>query len=160
MPYTSMSVRTVAIAVLATLAASTRADDWPQWLGPQRDGLWRETGILGTFPESGPTLRWRADIGGGYAGPSVADGRVFVPDFIRDEDKPPVFLEHGAPNENWQRARGAGTERLLCLYEADGEVLWTFEHAVTYTHARLYANGPRMTPHVDGDRVYFLGAEG
>src|SRR5579883_2493810 len=40
-----------------------RADDWPQWLGPQRDGVWRETGIVAAFPKDGPTLRWRTPIG-------------------------------------------------------------------------------------------------
>src|SRR5215475_10286662 len=59
---------------------SIRADDWPQWLGPQRDGVWRETGILEKFPKGGPKVRWRKEIGGGYAGPAVASGRVFVTD--------------------------------------------------------------------------------
>ena len=46
----------------------TPADDWPQWLGPKRDGVWRETGIVKEFPAQGPTVRWRTPIGGGYAG--------------------------------------------------------------------------------------------
>ena len=58
-------------------AATLRADDWPQWFGPQRDGVWRETGILQRFPEGGPKLRWRTEIGAGYAGPSVEKGKVY-----------------------------------------------------------------------------------
>ena len=56
------------------------ADDWPQWLGPNRDSVWRESGIVEKFPTNGPPVRWRAKIGGGYAGPSVAKGRVYVAD--------------------------------------------------------------------------------
>src|SRR5215472_15830296 len=62
------------------LVAQLRADDWPQWLGPNRDSVWRETGILEKFPSNGPKVLWRAPIGGGYAGPSVAKGRVYVTD--------------------------------------------------------------------------------
>ena len=51
------------------------ADDWPQWLGPQRDAVWRVTGIVEKFPESGLKVRWRVPVGGGYAGPAVARGQ-------------------------------------------------------------------------------------
>ena len=59
-------------AVVASLGlllsgASLRADDWPQWLGPERDSVWRETGILERFPEGGPKVRWRTKIGAGYS---------------------------------------------------------------------------------------------
>ena len=54
------------------------ADDWPQWMGPNRDGVWRETGIVKTFPQGGPPVRWRIKIGGGYAGPAVEIGRAHV----------------------------------------------------------------------------------
>jgi len=56
------------------------ADDWPQWLGPGRDAVWRETGIVEKFPTNGPPVRWRTAIGGGFAGPVVASGRVYVAD--------------------------------------------------------------------------------
>jgi outer membrane protein assembly factor BamB len=58
--------------VLALLSAGLRGDDWPQWLGPERDGVWREAGILSEFPEGGPPIVWRTPIHGGYAGPAVA----------------------------------------------------------------------------------------
>ena len=64
---------------------SAVADDWPQWMGPQRDGVWRETGIVETFPKEGPTVRWRVKIGGGYAGPAVVGNRVFVTDKLLPE---------------------------------------------------------------------------
>src|SRR6266566_1105825 len=61
-------------------ATSLLADDWPQWLGPNRDSVWRESGIAEKFPTNGPPILWRAAIGGGYAGPAIANGRVYVSD--------------------------------------------------------------------------------
>ncbi len=60
--------------------SSVFADDWPQWLGPSREPVWKETGILDAFPENGPPLRWKTPIGAGYSGPAVAKGRAFVMD--------------------------------------------------------------------------------
>src|SRR2546422_10742513 len=65
------------IALLFAIGVA-RAEDWPQWRGPNRDGLWRESGILETIPASGLKVRWRAKVGNGYSGPVVAQGRVFV----------------------------------------------------------------------------------
>src|SRR5436309_2377998 len=67
-------------AALSLSASLLLADDWPQWLGPNRDSVWRETGIIEKFPSNGPPVLWRTSLGGGYAGPAVADGRVYVPD--------------------------------------------------------------------------------
>jgi hypothetical protein len=58
------------------------ADDWPQWLGPKRDGIWHETGLLERFPAGGPKERWRVSVGTGYAGPAVAGNRVYITDRI------------------------------------------------------------------------------
>ena len=68
------------LALCQALGLSAVAADWPQWLGAKRDGVWRESGILKKFPEGGPKVNWRVPIGGGYAGPAVADGRVFIMD--------------------------------------------------------------------------------
>lgn len=67
------SLRFVLLLATFTFASTTlHADDWPQWLGAQRDGVWRETGIIETLPTNGFTYRWRTPIGGGYNGPAVA----------------------------------------------------------------------------------------
>ena len=58
------------LTALATLPA--RADDWPHWMGPKSDGVWREQGILDKFPAKGPKVLWRKPLGVGYSGPSVA----------------------------------------------------------------------------------------
>src|SRR3954452_2409862 len=61
--------------LLVLLTLNCLADDWPQWLGPKRDSVWRETGIIEKFSSNGVTVLWRRPIGGGYSGPSVANGR-------------------------------------------------------------------------------------
>src|SRR6516165_4063230 len=100
--------------VLCLAGPLTLADDWPQWLGPRRDGVWREKGILDKFPKDGPRVKWRVDIGAGYSGPAVAGGRVFVTDRI-------VARNARIPKSPFDdRTPVAGTERVLCLNEADG----------------------------------------
>jgi len=136
--------------LLFLTAFSILADDWPQWLGPKRDGVWREKGIVKKF-DGAPKLRWKVEIGGGYAGPAVADGRVYVLD---------RQLAKGTSNPSNPFSRGQlpGTERVLCLNEDDGKLLWKYEYDCPY--AISYPAGPRCTPTVDGDRVYVLGAMG
>ncbi|MBL9137483.1 MAG: PQQ-like beta-propeller repeat protein [Verrucomicrobiales bacterium] len=137
------------VTIIFGLSAS--ADDWPQWLGPRRDGVWRETGILTQFPKDGLTFRWRRPIGGGYSGPAVADGRVFVTD---------RQLATGTANPKDAFSRGSipGKERVLCLNERDGTVMWQHEYECAYTIS--YAAGPRATPSVSDGKVYTLGSEG
>jgi outer membrane protein assembly factor BamB len=130
--------------------AATRGDDWPQWLGPRRDATWRERGLVAAIPAGGLPVQWRVPIAEGYAGPAVADGRVFVADYVaRAGDVA------NAPNDRTTRA---GAERLLCLDAATGRLLWKHEQDCAYSIS--YASGPRCTPTVADGRVYTLGAEG
>jgi outer membrane protein assembly factor BamB len=103
------------------------------------------------FPTNGLTFRWRVPIGGGYSGPAVAKGRVYVMD---------RQLAKGAsnPSSPWGRGEIPGTERVICLNEADGRILWKHEYDCPYTVS--YASGPRVTPAVQDGKVYALGAEG
>jgi outer membrane protein assembly factor BamB len=113
------------------------ADDWPQWGGPQRDLVWRETGIVDELPTSDLLPRaWSTAIGEGYGGPSVAGGRVYVMDRLRDEQQ----------------------ERVLCLDAKTGDIIWHHDYEARYTIS--YPAGPRCTPVVDGDLVYAVGAVG
>lgn len=127
------------------------ADDWPQWLGPKRDGVWREKGILAKFPEGGPKVRWRTSIGAGYAGPAVAAGKVVITDWILDPGSK-------NPANPFQRSPVAGTERILCLDEANGKVLWQHEYPSAYKVS--YPAGPRTTPVIAGGKVFTLGTMG
>jgi outer membrane protein assembly factor BamB len=139
----------IVLCVLACCTASALADDWPQWMGPQRDNVWRESGILEKFPEGGPRILWRTPVAWGYSGPAVANGRVFVTDFATDAD---------LNVDNFARAEFPGEERIHCLDEKTGEILWTHKSPTTYTMS--YPAGPRTTPIVADGTVYALGGEG
>ncbi|MBA4104673.1 MAG: pyrrolo-quinoline quinone [Pirellula sp.] len=134
---------------LASLASPAVADQWPQWMGPKRDNIWREEGIIKEFPEGGPKILWRAPVAGGYAGPAVVDGSVYVMDYVTSDD---------VKIANFERKPSSGTERILCLDEATGKEKWKVEYPVAYDIS--YPAGPRCTPTVAGGKVYCLGAVG
>ena len=139
-----------AVACLMMTMPPGRADDWPQWRGSERDGQWRETGIRAALPADGLPARWRAEVGGGYSGPAVSDGRVYLMDYVGQD---------GAISNNpSQRTEIAGRERVLCFDATDGRLLWKHEYDCPY--AVSYACGPRCTPTVVDGVVYALGAEG
>ena len=139
-----LALRLLALLVLTLLVVlgsfPVNADDWPEWRGRGRLGVWNETGIVETFPAEGLRVRWRTPIHAGYSGPAVSAGRVFVTDFAATSGT-------------------KGIERVLCLNERTGAVNWVYEWPVDY-RGLDYALGPRATPTVDGDRVYVLGAAG
>ena len=130
------------LLLLLMLAApvAIHGEDWPEIRGTGRLGVWNEPGILEKFPASGLKVLWRTPLKAGFSGPSVVNGRVFVMDFT-------------------ETGRLRGTERALALDEKTGKILWTREWPVNY-RGMSYALGPRATPTVDGDRVYFAGADG
>ena len=131
---------TLAALITTVGATAMHADDWPEFRGQGRLGVWHETGILDTFPEDGLEVRWRTPLQHGFAGPAVANGRVFVTDFERTQGL-------------------VGTERILCLDEATGEILWTESWEANYAGIS-WDEGPRATPTVDCDQVYAVGASG
>ncbi len=133
------------VVAVSVMVGGVQAEDWPQWRGVQRDGTWTDTGVVAQFPETGLDVTWRVTVGGGFAGPAVADGRVFVLDYV----------------ETTGSRTMDGTERLLALDEATGAVLWSQEWPATYRNIHFkFANGPRTPPTIEGGRVYVLGAAG
>lgn len=72
------------LSVGALSIGQLRADEWPQWRGAQRDGVWRETGIVDSLPKGTLPRRWSTPIGSGYSGPTVADGTVYVMDRLAE----------------------------------------------------------------------------
>jgi outer membrane protein assembly factor BamB len=130
-------MRSLVLALCVLTCPQMQADDWPQWGGPKRDGIWRESGIIASIPSSGLKARWRARVSNGYSGPAVANGRVFLTDRLSNPDR----------------------ERVLCFNEADGAKLW--EHTYRCEYADMeYGNGPRATPTVHDGRVYTFGTQG
>ena len=126
-----------------TLVSTSLADDWPQWRGPNRDGVWRETGILEAFPPGGAKVLWRVEAGPGWASPAVSGGKVFLADAELKEPK--------------------ARERVRCFDAASGASLWTYAYDVTYP---VWAFGPDQNPGpiatpvlLDG-KVYALGGTG
>lgn len=119
------------------------ADDWPQFGGPDRDGVWKETGILQTFPPEGLKICWRAPIGTGLSSPIVSDGRVFLTD--SDRQKPRAW------------------ERVHCYDEKTGKPLWTHTDEVTYPDWAFTPEaetGPDATPLAAAGKIYAPGKNG
>jgi outer membrane protein assembly factor BamB len=144
-------MRLISLVVLVVASSSLlgRADSWPQWMGPKRDNVWREEGLLEKFPAGGPRVAWRVPVAGGYAGPAVVGDKVFVTDYVTDAN---------VKIDNFDRKEFTGIERVLCLDEATGKQRWHHDYPVKYTIS--YPAGPRCTPVVGGDRLYTLGSEG
>lgn len=145
------STRSILILVATCgLAQMCCADDWPGWMGSSRDGVYRETGIIDEVPADGLKVKWRKPILGGYAGPAVAAGKVFLFDYQQESGE--------AFNNPNQRASLQGKERLTAFNAATGQPLW--QHAYSCPYEISYPAGPRCTPTIDGNHVYILGSQG
>lgn len=138
------------LLIVLVLPTLSHAEDWPQWMGTNRDGRWNETGTIDAFPADGAKILWRKPLAGGYAGPAVANGKVYVFDYVREEGK--------LGNNANERTKLNGEERLQCLDAKTGEKLWEDKYSCPYSLS--YASGPRCTPTVMDGMVYTLGAEG
>ena len=115
-------------------AAPDRSAEWPQWRGPNRDGISKDSGLLTQWPQAGPPLAWKASgLGGGFSSLAISGGRIFT---LGDRE---------------------GSQRLIALSGTDGKVLWNTKIGPVWEDQFA---GPRSTPTVDGDRVYALGTEG
>ena len=125
------------LLIALTVAGLTlRAQDWPQFLGPARDGVYPGTNLAVAWPKEGPPTLWRKDVGQGFSGPVVANGKVLF--FHRLGDK----------------------ETLECLETTNGNRVWLFDYPTTYGASYVSDQGPRATPCMTGNRVYTYGAEG
>ena len=129
---------TLAVTVFLGAAALNAAADWPQWQGPDRTRISKETGLLKEWPNGGPRLFWTANgLGSGYGSMAVAGDRVFL-----------------------QGARGPNS-MVIALNRADGKEVWS--KALGPIESRMRTDrgaGPRGTPTVDGDRLYVLTENG
>ena len=126
----------LAFALAGQAAAQTGAGaNWPQWRGPNRDGVSKETGLLKQWPADGPPLVWKATgAGRGYSSFSVANGRLYTMGLRGDR------------------------EFVVAFDIANGKEVWATPHGSAFRNDR--GDGPRGTPTVDGDRLYALGGNG
>jgi len=122
----------------AFASALAYGDDWPQWRGPTRDDVWRETGLIEKFAGDHVPIRWRVPVGAGYSGPTIYQGRVYVTDRV-DEPKQ--------------------IERVHCFAEDDGKKLWSHSYDCEYSKVG-YVAGPRASVGCDDGRAYSLGTMG
>ena len=126
-------MRLLLVVVFAFAAA---AEDWPQFLGPRKNGVSGETGLLEKWPTNGPPLLWEKAIGTGYGAPSVR-GNLFV-------------FHHRQRNE----------EIVEALQAADGKPVWRHAYRSDFVDPYGYNNGPRCSPLLTSNRCYAFGAEG
>ncbi len=127
----------IAIAVVLFSNSFAFSDDWPQWRGPNRDGVSQETGLMDQWPETGPPLVWKADqIGTGYSSPAIVGGRVYL-----------------------QTTRGS-EEFAIALSEETGEQIWSSKIGSVGRNRGPQYPGTRSTATVDGDHVYCLSSNG
>jgi outer membrane protein assembly factor BamB len=124
--------------LLSLFSSPLFADDWPQWQGPERNAISKETGLMQQWPEGGPPLAWRVDgLGGGDSAPSVADGKLF-----------------GMSNRD-------GKQIVWARSETDGQEIWSTPLGDAVDQGpRQSKEGPGCTPSVDGDRLYVIGMGG
>ena len=126
------------LAFAASMDALSVADEWPQWRGPNRDGVWSENGVVERFSQDRLDIRWRVSISGGYSGPTVADGRVYVTDRVIEP---------------------AELERVHCFEWQTGRKLWSHEYACSYG-GQSYPAGPRASVAINDGRAFSLGTMG
>ncbi|MBI4584727.1 MAG: PQQ-like beta-propeller repeat protein [Planctomycetes bacterium] len=143
MVFASRARRIISLILPSILAVAVRAEDWPQWRGPNRDGVWSETGILEAFPPGGLKVRWRAAVGVGFSSPIVAQGRVFVTDS--------------------ELVRPKARERVHSFEVATGKPFWSHAYEVNYPEWAFdekSRRGPIATPIFREGKVYSLGSLG
>jgi outer membrane protein assembly factor BamB len=121
---------------LADVPAAARGGDWPQFLGPDRDGVARRAGTVTNWPKEGPNVLWKTSAGQGWSGPVAASNRV--------------VLFH----------RIGSAEIVDCLSLTNGTRLWRAEYPATYRDDFGFDEGPRATPAISGELVFTLGADG
>ena len=121
--------------LLCSSILTTRATEWPQWRGPNRDGVSDEMGLLKEWSPSGPKVLWKIPLGEGFSGISVSQGRVYTM-FSKEDD-----------------------EFVVCLNATDGGEIWRFRSDNNYYEGQG-GNGPRATPTVDGALLFTISAHG
>ena len=124
------------VAFVASFVSVLSAQDWPQILGPGRNGIYTGPEIVASFPRSGPPLVWKRDVGAGFAGPAVSGGRL--------------ILFHRVNNRETVDAMDALT----------GKTVWTFDYPTSYRDDFGFDEGPRAVPVIAGGRVFTHGADG
>jgi outer membrane protein assembly factor BamB len=131
-----MSWLNIFLSLVLFTASSLMAQDWPQFLGPNRDGQYQGVSLVQGWGREGPSELWRRPVGSGFAGPVVADGRLIL--FHRLNDHEVV--------EAWNAV--------------SGEPIWRYDYVTTYRDDFGFDEGPRAVPVVVDGKVFTFGAQG
>jgi outer membrane protein assembly factor BamB len=126
----------ILLGINILIACNLLGEDWPQFLGPQRNGQYLGSDLADSWPKTGPPVIWKKDVGQGFSGPVVSQGRL--------------ILFH----------RLADQEKVECFDAKTGQSLWSYNYTTRYVDDFGFDEGPRATPTIDSGRVYTLGAEG
>lgn len=118
-----------------TVSKEQSIDDWPQWLGPRRNGTSPCTGLRASWEQHPPEVVWKQPIGGGFSSLAIAGERLYTLDKQKKQ------------------------ERVVCLDSRSGKELWNYAYDVDYG-SMGFSNGPRATPAVAGGHVYSVGTTG
>ncbi len=129
-----MKTNSTLTVVIVMLAACSSMADWPQYLGPDRNAISQETGLLRSWPEAGPKVLWTISLGAGYGGGAVSKGKVYILDRVGNEN-----------------------DVLRCLDFNTGKEQWFYEYDAP---GRVQHPGSRSTPTIDHDYVYTCGSFG
>jgi outer membrane protein assembly factor BamB len=130
------ALRSLALALSLVLTSSVPASDWPQLLGPTRNGIYSGNDLAGHWLKEGPPILWQRQVGPGFSGPAVTAGKLIL--FHRVENR----------------------EVVECLDAGTGKALWTFGYPTAYRDDFGFDEGPRATPTINDGRVFTYGAEG
>lgn len=142
-------IQLLSVVMLLIAAVPIDAQDWPQWNGPDRDGVLRSANVVLDFPRDATPV-WKVEGGIGFSGPVVVGDRVFITDYV---------LQSGTITNNaGKRDELQGRERIRCLDAKTGDVIWQHDYDRPYKIS--YPGGPRATPTVHEGKVYCLGSEG
>ena len=124
----------ITVILAVAFMSNLWAQDWPQYLGPERNSTSPQKNLLRSWPESGPEVLWAVDVGIGYGGPAIKDGKVYLLD----------------------RTKEVG-DNLRCFDLSNGDELWNFSYEA---QGSVSFPGSRSVPTVDGKYVYSCGHNG
>jgi len=126
---------TLTVAILVSLGLFTRAEDWPQWRGPTRDGISREKGWLDQFPDQGPLIAWKTTVGLGFSSIVVGNTRAYT------------------------AGHADGSDTIFCFDATSGKEIWKQSYP-SELGDKFFEGGTTGSPTLDGNRLYWLSRWG
>ncbi len=134
---TSLFLLTALLFCSCSESQPLQTSNWPQWMGPQRNGVWQTDLQKSSLDSSDLRKTWEAEVGTGYSGPTVSDDRIYLMDLVGEDEK---------------------SERILCFDASTGKLNWS--HAYETNYIVGYPTGPRASVLIEDNRAYSFGTMG